>query len=104
MKKINLDQGFETFDGNVINDMGTDGKPKPAILKSVILNNIGSARSAKGEDAIKNIELGIRINDMDGIAELEDSEVEIIKKAVEQNTANYNDMVRGQALKMMEEK
>ncbi len=98
MKKINLDTQFTTLDGKTI----VDNEQKPITLKFALLNILGTYQAMNGEEAIKVYDIGIKINNSKKEIELEDSDFELLKKAVSNNKI-FISIITAQILKLWQE-
>lgn len=87
-------------------EMGHDGKPKTIILtrKLALLNCLGSMKVENGLKAIEVYSIGTLLHRAKNTFKLtNNSELELLKKAVEQNNPGYMPFIQGQLLQYLEE-
>jgi hypothetical protein len=92
MKKINFNVPVTNLDGKPM----MDGKDQVKVSR-LVANMLCAAKADK--DAIRQLDMALKIYNSTDVLELDDEDVEIVKKTVRQSQATA--LVAGQILKLL---
>lgn len=102
MKITNLNQPMLGFDQKPIVIPQEGQEPVTFLLKTALLNCLGSKKPENGKESIEIYKLGIKLFDAEE-ASIDMAELLLLKSSVEQNTPEYTSMIQGQLLMFLED-
>lgn len=101
MKRIALQVPITNFRGDPIQEGPDTG---PLLLADLICNLLGSMKAANGKEAIRLYTVGAQVYmaRTSPSIELEDADLELLKRAVDANTPGYAALIVGQVAQALE--
>jgi hypothetical protein len=107
MKLTNLNQALTNFRGEELKSITPDAEgnqaTEPLTLKTALLNCLGSLKTDSGKDAIHTYKLGCDLFAKDDNFGVNVEDLQLLRKAVEQNGPQYLVVVQGQLLSYLEQ-
>jgi hypothetical protein len=99
---LNLEQAIKSFSGDPIPEQPNSENKAVLTYKTVILNMLGSMKPDDGKEAIQVSVLGTHIWKQGEAFEVDQADLILLKKAVEQNAPGYIALVIGQVFGYLE--
>lgn len=103
MKVQNLNQPLTSFDQKPIMVTPQEGQePTPFMVKTAMLNCLGSKKPESGKESIEIYRLGVKLYDK-ADASIDMAEFTLLKAAIEENAPQYTAMIQGQLMMFLED-
>jgi len=99
---LNFDQAIKSFSGEAIPEQPNSENKAALTYKTVILNMLGGMKPDNGKEAIQISVLGTHIWKQESAFEVDQADLDLLKKAVEQNAPGYIALVVGQVFGYLE--